>query len=63
MDFELVNERSRVDFNNRIMSNFYHTNIDELKERADRYEIRRMNYRETIMKLTVNTRTKKNRIT
>ena len=62
MGFELVNEMSSVDFNNRIMSIFYHTNIDELKERADRYEIRKINYRETIMKPTVNTGTKENKI-
>ena len=29
MDSELVNRISRTDFNNRIMSNFYHANIDE----------------------------------
>ena len=62
MDSELVNGISRTDFNNRIMSNFYHANIDVLKESADRYESQSVIYTETIMKPTVNTGTKENKI-
>ena len=45
------------------MSNFYYTNNDVLEGIADRYKIRKINYRETIMKPTVNTGTKENKIT
>ena len=63
MDSELVNGISRTDFNNRIMSNFYQAKIDEFKENADRYESRSVIYTETIMRPTVNTGTKENKIT
>ena len=63
MNLGLVNGESSVVFNNRIMSSFYHTNAAEFKEKADWYGTRRMKYRETIIKLTVNTGTKENRIT
>ena len=63
MNLGLVNKESSVIFNNRIMNSFYHTNSAELKEKADWYGTRRMNYSETITKLTVNAGTKENRIT
>ena len=63
MDLGLANRGSSVVFNNRIMSSFYQTNSAEFKEKADRYGTRRMNYRETIIKLKVNTGTKENKIT
>ena len=63
MDFEIANKGSRKNFNHRIMSNFYYTNNNVLEETADRYKIRKINYRETIMKPTVNTGTKENKIT
>ena len=63
MDSELVNRISRTDFNNRIMSNFYHAKMDEFKENADRYESRSVIHTETIMRPTVNTGTKENKIT